>query len=37
MLRYYAISIERRLTHPAVVAVSEAAKKSLFNEAEPIR
>lgn len=37
MLRYYAISIERRLTHPAVVAVSEAAKKTLFNEAEPIR
>jgi LysR family transcriptional activator of nhaA len=33
MLRYYAISIERRLTHPAVVAVSEAAKKSLFVEA----
>jgi LysR family transcriptional activator of nhaA len=30
MVRYYAISIERRLTHPAVVAVSEAAKQSLF-------
>ena len=27
---YYAISIERKLTHPAVVAVSEAAKKDLF-------
>jgi len=28
--RYYAISVERKLTHPAVVAVSEAAKKDLF-------
>ncbi|KKB07137.1 LysR family transcriptional regulator [Devosia geojensis] len=26
---YYAISIERKLTHPAVVAISEAAKKDL--------
>lgn len=25
-VRYYAISVERRLTHPAVVAVSQAAK-----------
>ncbi len=24
--RYYAISVERKLTHPAVVAISEAAK-----------
>jgi LysR family transcriptional activator of nhaA len=37
MVRYYAISIERRLTHPAVVAVSEAAKQSLFVEGGPIR
>lgn len=37
MVRYYAISIERRLTHPAVVAVSEAAKQSLFVEGDPIR
>ncbi len=35
LLRYYAISIERRLTHPAVIAVSEAAKQSLFTEKKP--
>ena len=29
-IKYFAISIERRLTHPAVVAVSEAAKRSLL-------
>lgn len=29
--RYYAISIERRLKHPAVVAVSAAAKSQLFS------
>ena len=28
--RFYAISIERRLKHPAVVAISEAAKEKLF-------
>jgi LysR family transcriptional regulator, transcriptional activator of nhaA len=28
--RYYAISVERKLTHPAVVAISEAAKTDLF-------
>jgi LysR family transcriptional regulator, transcriptional activator of nhaA len=28
--RYYAISIDRKLTHPAVVAISETAKKDLF-------
>lgn len=27
--RYYAISVERRLKHPAVLAVSQAAKKTL--------
>jgi LysR family transcriptional regulator, transcriptional activator of nhaA len=27
--RYYAVSVERRLTHPAVLAVSQAAKKIL--------
>jgi LysR family transcriptional activator of nhaA len=37
MARYYAISIERRLTHPAVVAVSQAAKQSLFAEDDPSR
>ncbi len=28
--RFYAISIERRLKHPAVVAISQAAKEDLF-------
>jgi len=35
-VRYYAISIERRLTHPAVVAVSQAAKQSLFAEGDSV-
>ena len=29
--RYYAISVERRLKHPAVVAISTAAKSELFS------
>ncbi|MFN8641090.1 MAG: transcriptional activator NhaR [Candidatus Binatia bacterium] len=28
--RFYAISVERRLKHPAVVAISEAAREKLF-------
>jgi LysR family transcriptional activator of nhaA len=28
--RFYAISVERRLKHPAVVAISEAARSTLF-------
>jgi LysR family transcriptional activator of nhaA len=28
--RYYAISVERRLKHPAVVAICEAARRELF-------
>jgi LysR family transcriptional activator of nhaA len=28
--RYYAISVERKLRHPAVVAISEAARVTLF-------
>jgi LysR family transcriptional activator of nhaA len=28
--RFYAISVERRLKHPAVVAISEAARQGLF-------
>lgn len=28
--RFYAISVERRLRHPAVVAISDAARESLF-------
>jgi LysR family transcriptional activator of nhaA len=30
--RFYAISVERRLKHPAVVAISEAARSTLFAE-----
>ncbi|MEZ5356179.1 MAG: transcriptional activator NhaR [Bryobacteraceae bacterium] len=32
--RFYAISIERRLKHPAVVTVTEAARENLFARAE---
>lgn len=32
VVKYYAVSMERRLTHPAVVAVSQAAKQELFVE-----
>jgi LysR family transcriptional activator of nhaA len=28
--RYYAISVERKLKHPAVVTISEAARDKLF-------
>ena len=28
--RYYAISVERRLKHPAVLAICEAARKKIF-------
>lgn len=30
--RFYAISVERRLKHPAVVAISESAKTNLFGD-----
>ena len=30
--RFYAISVERRLKHPAVIAVSEAARDDLFSQ-----
>lgn len=30
--RFYAISVERRLTHPAVVAISSAARTTLFGK-----
>ena len=30
--RFYAISVERRLKHPAVVAISDAARRALFAE-----
>jgi LysR family transcriptional activator of nhaA len=28
--KYYAISVERKLTHPAVIAISESARRDLF-------
>jgi LysR family transcriptional activator of nhaA len=28
--RFYAISVERKLKHPAVVAISESARQKLF-------
>ena len=31
--RYYAISAERRLKHPAVVALTEAARSTIFDRA----
>ncbi len=30
--RFYAVSVEKRLKHPAVVAISEAARTTLFHE-----
>jgi LysR family transcriptional activator of nhaA len=30
---YYAISVERRLRHPAVVAIAEAARDEIFGPA----
>lgn len=30
--RFYAISVERRLKHPAVVAISQSARENLFGE-----
>lgn len=30
--RFYAISVEKRLKHPAVLAISQAARKKLFRE-----
>lgn len=32
MENFYAISVERKLTHPAVLAISEAARHELFTE-----
>ena len=34
--RYYAISVERRLKHPAVVAICNSARTELFPEENPI-
>ncbi len=35
VIRYFAISVERRLTHPAVVAVNREAKQALFAGTSP--
>ena len=32
--RFYAISVERRLTHPAILAISQSAHRSLFGNAD---
>jgi LysR family transcriptional activator of nhaA len=32
----YAITTERRLTHPAIVAVSEAARRDVFGKPDAI-
>jgi LysR family transcriptional activator of nhaA len=31
--RYYAVSVERRLRHPAVVVITEAARLRMFSDA----
>jgi len=33
IVKYYAISVERRLTHPAVAAVCNAAQQAMFDDA----
>jgi len=35
VVKYFAISVERRLTHPAVVAVCQAAQQALFVGIDP--
>ena len=35
--RYFAISVERRLKHPAAVAICEAARRELFAKRAPAR
>jgi LysR family transcriptional activator of nhaA len=34
--QFYAISLERRLTHPAVVAINDTAHRELFRDASPL-
>lgn len=33
---FYAISVERRITHPGVAAISSAARSALFGGAERV-
>ena len=35
--RFYAISVERRLKHPAVVTVSTAARETLFGPVKTVK
>lgn len=35
--RFYAISVERKLTHPAVVTITQSARESLFEMPRPSR
>jgi LysR family transcriptional activator of nhaA len=35
--RFYAISAERKLKHPAVVAICETARRELFDSEPPIK
>jgi LysR family transcriptional activator of nhaA len=35
--RFYAISVERRLKHPAIVAISDVARQQLFPAAPKAR
>jgi LysR family transcriptional activator of nhaA len=35
--RFYAISVERKLKHPAAIAICEAARHTLFGESAPAR
>ena len=35
--RFYAVSVERRLKHPAILAISDAARKALFVDASQHR
>ena len=37
LARYYAISVERKLNHPAAVAIYEAARRDLFAKRAPVR
>ncbi len=33
--RFYAVSVERRLKHPAIIAITEGARRGIFRESAP--
>ena len=35
--QFYAISVERKIKHPAVVAICEAARQDIFSNSRPLR